>query len=478
MSRKKVLINSIVLSVTGFFERGALFLLLPIYLTHLSTTDYGILGVLNSLSLFISVFFTLSLQSTVVRFYYDNPDDDSFHKDLYGTILTFVLILSFLSLFVFIFLGNIFFEKFVKNIPIFPYYYVALIGVATRPLFEIYQGILIAQQNAYRYAIQHTIKFIILVSITIYLIVFLELNALGALLALAITEVIFFFFTISFIFRKYKLSIKKEILIDCLKYSFPLIPNRWTGFIPRFIDKLFINNLISTSTAGVYSLGTQIGSVVRITTEGFTKAYSPWFYANVKESAKESISKVISFSEKTVLIFSYGAAMISLIIEEIFKNFVPREFSAGWVIFHFVAFQAVFNLIKGYWMMPLKYEKSKVKLTPISTYFFAISTVVLCYILIINFGIIGAAIGPMLARLLSTFLMLFLSRFGYKIKFNVGKIYFFSLGFFLVGLGSFLKIPNILVIKLIIIIVSSVAVWIYTKNDIKRLINEIIYKKD
>ena len=61
------------------------FILLPFYTLYLTTTDYGIVNSMQVLGVFLSLFFTLAIDRSVLRFYYDY--DSIIEKKKYlGTI--------------------------------------------------------------------------------------------------------------------------------------------------------------------------------------------------------------------------------------------------------------------------------------------------------------------------------------------------------------------------------------------------------
>ena len=62
---------------------------MPLYTAFLSPLDYGILGVVSSVSSLMAVFITLGLEAAAARFYYKYNKDEDQAKKLYGNLDTF-----------------------------------------------------------------------------------------------------------------------------------------------------------------------------------------------------------------------------------------------------------------------------------------------------------------------------------------------------------------------------------------------------
>ena len=71
--------------------QGLAVLLFPLYTRYLTPSDYGILGVTTAVSTLLVAIFALSLQGAVGRLYFETDSDEE-RRRLYGTILTFMLI--------------------------------------------------------------------------------------------------------------------------------------------------------------------------------------------------------------------------------------------------------------------------------------------------------------------------------------------------------------------------------------------------
>ena len=94
MAVPKIFSNSIIYTGVTVLQRCVSFFLLPLYTTYLTPSDYGITGVVGSVSGLLSIFTTLGLTAACSRFYYKHKGDEEYSKRLFGTVGIAILISS------------------------------------------------------------------------------------------------------------------------------------------------------------------------------------------------------------------------------------------------------------------------------------------------------------------------------------------------------------------------------------------------
>ena len=103
-SHKKVVVNSMVYSVSGVLLKCFSFFLLPLYSFYLTTEDYGITSIVASFIGTMTYIVSLSLYSAVERFFVDYKEKPELLKRFYGTVASF----TFLSGIVFFIIVTVF----------------------------------------------------------------------------------------------------------------------------------------------------------------------------------------------------------------------------------------------------------------------------------------------------------------------------------------------------------------------------------
>jgi O-antigen/teichoic acid export membrane protein len=84
------------------------------------------------------------------------------------------------------------------------------------------------------------------------------------------------------IFRKGKLYFNKEYWMEALKVNVPLIPHYLSATILNQADRLMINDMVSSSAAGIYSVAYSAGMLIQIVVSSLNSSIVPWIYQKMK----------------------------------------------------------------------------------------------------------------------------------------------------------------------------------------------------
>lgn len=188
----RVLQNSAIYTIIMVLQKGISFLLLPIYTYFLSPADYGVLGVVSSISSFLSVLISLGVGGAASRFYYLHKNDKEYHRRLYGTIALVILCntITFGSLFIF---GHKYLiDPIIGKIDFYPFVIVGLLTVLVTPLYTFFQEYLQTIQDGKRYGINSLSFFFLNLTFILVSLYVLHLGVLGVLLSNLCTSILFF----------------------------------------------------------------------------------------------------------------------------------------------------------------------------------------------------------------------------------------------------------------------------------------------
>lgn len=468
---KKMLKNSGIYGFVSILQKSIGFLLLPLYTSYLTTTDYGITSVVGTIVNFLSIFYMLSLNGSITRFYFDYKDDENKLKEFWGTAILFVIINCFFISAVLLIFHKFLLQPLAKGINFYPYIFLGLISITLNPIYNIFQCTLQTVQNGRKYGLNNIIYFLVNIFLTIILVVFFKLGAIGVLLAGTITSVVFFIYTLIDFIPQVKLKINKKYLIESLKYAIPLVPHSLAGWTMDVIDRIFLNNMKSTAVVGIYNIGYQFGYIISILTTAVNQAYVPWFFEKMDQGEKGRES-IIRFSEYAIVFYGFSAMCISLFGQEVISIMVTKSFREGWKIIPIITFAYVFTGIYYFFVNPLFYNKNGTKFIPIGTFASAVLNVLFNFLLIPNYGMIGAALATLISTICSSFLILYLMNKIEKVNFNWIKIYMITFIFMIISYFSYMDgvfNNNILffIYKLAVLVVVSSVLGILYRGELK-----------
>lgn len=470
MGIKKLIKNSSVYSIISLLQKGTNFLLIPVLTLYLTTDDYGIVAVVMTINAFLNVFYLMAMHGSLNRFYYEHKEDETLIKKLFGTIVTFVLINS-VVLTIIIYLGrNFLLKPFLDEINFYPYMLLGLVSVLFNPCYTIFQNSLQAKQNGRAFGKNNMLFFVTNLTLLLVGVIVFNKGAIGVLGALAVTNVIFFIYSLVSFRKEITFGIDVKILKKVFKYSFPIMPHTLSGVATNFIDRILINKLLSTASAGIYSIGNNFGSIIFLLASAINQAFVPWFNQAVKEEKTETIPLI---SKSLVLFYCFIALALSFFGKEIIKTITPEVYHDSWQVIPFISFAFVYHGVYYFFAGSLFYDITGRgnRIIPISTISAAILNIILNLYLIPKYGINGAAIATLITKIALTVSLKFVYRKYLKLKYPELFLLLTPLVFFNISLLSFFNEFS-LVSKILVYLVLLSIVAFLLRRDIKSVIKE------
>lgn len=382
---KKFAVNTFFYGFSQIVRSFVPFIMIPILTSYLSVREYGILSLIEVFILFLFPLVSLNVHSAVnVQFF-------KLKSDEYKKYFTNSLLLSFISfivvLCVFIVLGK-YFASFVKI------NYTLLIILPFLALLRLYPQVLLSYLQANSNA---KLYFYITLGITLLdlifsliFIIYFDYGYKGRLLGvyssfLIFTFIMFLFFYKKDFFKKITLKYSSQIF----SYGFFLIPHALSGVTMAMSDRYFISYFYDNASVGIYTIAYQVGAILLLFTIALNKAWSVFLFKKLKKNQK--IWKFV-FIVYIVLLFVFFVEIISKNL--LFYLLVDVKFYEAKKYFNYLLtgflFQSFYMIITNFLFY---YEKTKILSS--LTLSGAIINIILNYLFIIKYGVIGVAIATM-----------------------------------------------------------------------------------
>jgi len=201
----------------------------------------------------------------------------------------------------------------------------------------------------------------------------------------------------------------------------------------------------------------------------------PWFFEKMKEKDEKAIIKT---SEYAIVVYGFIAMCISLFAKDVIYIMLPDKYMDAWIVIPFISFAYVFHGVYYFFVNPLFYNRKGTKFVAVGTFASAIFNCILNYILIPKYDILGASVASLIANVLASLLILYISSKIEKINFNFVKMYsiaFIFLGVSLISyLGTNINIYKFFFIKVLILITICGVIFKAYKEECIGLYDQIM----
>ena len=358
------------------------FISIPIFTRLFTRADYGIVAVFLSYVGIMTVVLSLNSYTAVSRHYYEKTDD---FGEFIGTTLIFVGLIFGLTISVYV----LFYRQITSLIQLpglLPIY--LLFACLFAIIYSIYCQILLPQKRSKEVATISVLKGYITFGIAILFVYLLKENRyLGKIWATLLTGFIFSIYFMIKLHRYSKLSFKMKHIKYILTYSIPLIPYALSGVILAQFDRIMVNNIIDSASAGLYSLGYNIGMLLLLVIGSTQKALIPDFF---KFLDNNEYNRLDALFKKVFSIVTIVALGLVLLAKEIVVILADKKFHAGLNVVPIVVIGYIFyGMFVVYGMYP-GYKK-KTLFISIVALTAGVSNIILNAIFIPKYGYIAAA---------------------------------------------------------------------------------------
>jgi O-antigen/teichoic acid export membrane protein len=429
--------------------------LLPLYTKHLSSAEYGAFAILEVTSLIITYVFSFKLSTSMMRWWSTIKDDN------YKKVIVFTAFSSSILVIIFLNINSFIFSKFLSDILLDDKYLYDLVRIvflsASFEILNYYALELIRlKEKSILYVIIAILRTVVVLTLNIILVAYCNYGIKGILLSQLSGHVLVLLITFPFLRKNMILRYDWDELKKMLNYCIPLVFSTIAMMLMNMGDRYLIRYLLDFSDVGIYSLGYKISSVINIfVLQSFQMGFLPIAYKQFQtKDANRFFSKTLTYY---TLILTIAALVISLFGKELIELLSKREeYFSAYKVIPFFSLAFILRGVEYVFSLGLHYTK-KTKYNAIIVFSLALLNILLNFIFIPVFKIIGAAVTTVICWILMAVLFYNFSQKFYKVNYEIKKIImiiFTGCGLFLL---SFLYFDLTLHIKLLIKILSVIS---------------------
>lgn len=262
--------NTAIFAVGNLAPKIIAFFMVPIYTNVLNTSEYGIVDLINTISMIAIPFLILNISESIMRFSLDKGAD-------YNKIMSVGLVIALLSVligFFFIPISRSF--DGIKDYVWMIYFYTISLGLS-----QIFLSYLRGTERLIQFSIGNIIQTLAIGGLNVFFLCNLKLQIKGYFGAYILANLItciyaFWIGNIKNVIRNF--NIDTALAIRMIKYSFVLIPNTFMWWIINSSDRIMVTAMIGAAANGIYAISYKIPSMIQIFSNIFNQA---WTYSAI-----------------------------------------------------------------------------------------------------------------------------------------------------------------------------------------------------
>ena len=406
MSRGKSLLkNTLIITFGKVCTQLVTFFLLPLYTGILSTEEYGIVDLLNTLVSLLLPIITFQVEMAIFRELVEVRNSKYQKKSIISSGVISVLLQCIIFLIIFFVIS-----PFVHN----NYKYFLVVNIIAAIFNSIFLQIARGLGDNTKYAFASFLSAVSTVIFNVIFLVVIKLGVNGMLLGTLLGQVI------SAIYMFFSLKIYKYLSIFYFdrktvkvlwKYSLPLIPNSISWWVFNASDRVIVSILLGLSATGLLSTANKFSGILvtiyGIFNLGWTESLS--LHINDKDIKKY-------FNKMFVIIINFFSSLVIGMIAcmpFVFPILINKKFNGAYGLIPILILSSLFNIMVT--CLGTIYAAKKNTKEVANTSIIAAIINIVSHLLLIKFiGLYAAAV--------STFLAYFIMSFNRLI--NVGDRYF------------------------------------------------------
>lgn len=346
--------NSIIYGIGNMLSKMLALLILPFLTEHIKPVEYGIISMFTVFSTFVQPVFQLGLSAGITPIYFEQETKRQKNN---------VILLSFWILLVsaLLMIGGCFvFRSFLLKVVIgvngyedlfFVYMLSVAIASIELPFLYKYQF----EEKSMQFVITTFFSSIACYGLLFFLVIYCDFGIEGYIYGLLLGEVIRFFgyflgLKVSLIDLDYDKILIKKIFVT----SFPFIPSFFSLYVLQQIERIFLKDQYGLDVAGVYSVGTNIGSAINIVIGGIVTAWTP-FFLSFKQKSKEDADTLGKITTLYIIVIGTITLCFFSFSKPVVITFVNQAYFESYFVIGMYASSLFFHGLFSFFLPPIYY---------------------------------------------------------------------------------------------------------------------------
>jgi O-antigen/teichoic acid export membrane protein len=255
--------HSAVYAFAAVLNRGAGFLLLPLYTQFLEPSDYGVLGVIAITSEVVGAIVGVKLGTAMSRLFFDYAQEQE-REELVSTAIlgmgSIVLLFSVATALV----ADPVAALVLGNREQGDLLFLGIAGLLLNVVFTLGLQYLSVLQRSQAVLAVSTFRSVVSLGLGALFVAPLRLGVFGALLAILLANALAAAWLILPLLARLGLRFSRDKFIAMLRFGTPLLPAQLAELLLKFSDRYLLVQLASLAAVGVFFLGVRLTSILQM----------------------------------------------------------------------------------------------------------------------------------------------------------------------------------------------------------------------
>lgn len=412
MSREKNLAkNTIIITIGKICTQLITFFLLPLYTGILSTSEYGIVDLLNTLVSLLLPIVTFQVEQAVFRELIEVRGKNDKESRIISSAVITVIFQCIVYLIIFALIS-----PFINN-----HYKFFL---ATNVVANIFLSLLLQIARGFgdnkKYAFASFISALSTIIFNILFLVVIKLGANGMLLGTMLGQIVatIYLFISLRLYKYLKVKdYKKEVIKSLWKYSLPLIPNAISWWVFNASDRVIVSAFLGVDQNGILAASLKFSTVFITFYNIFNMSWTESISIAIKDDdVSDYFNKMFNIILKLFTALAIG--MIAC-MPFVFPIMINEKFSVGYGLVPISIIGSLFNVVVGL-VSVIYVAKKNTKAIASTSIVSAVINIIVHLVLIKFIGLYAAVISTFMAFfIMSIYRLIDVSKRYFKIKIDM-----------------------------------------------------------
>jgi O-antigen/teichoic acid export membrane protein len=370
------------------------FLMIPFYTRYLNPTEYGVLEILDLSVTLFGMVLNMGITGALLRSYGAARSEDE-KRQFVSTAFLFVGVTGLVTLLAGaglirpasrLLLG--------PNIPA-TYLLMSFTSFILAYIGNLPRTYLMALEFSGALTLIDTVGLLVMLGLNIYFIAVLKIGLLGILWSSLIVAGLQAALITGWTLRKVGIRYNALRMRQMVRFGLPLIFSNLAVFTLNFSDRFFLQHLRSLEVVGIYALGYKFGFMINyfLLLPFYTMWQSRMYIIHSEPEHPKIFGQIFVLYSMLLIYAGLGLAVMS---PEIVHLMAGPKFTASLVVIPIVALSYVIGGI-GYYLQTGMFLSGKTHLIGIISAAAAVLDLGLNYVLVMAYGMVGAACATLLS---------------------------------------------------------------------------------